>query len=161
MNDNNNIGILLQPDRVMICHDIRSKKRLLEKISEILAGAEPGLTEMDVRDCLLKRERLGSTGLGHGVAMPHGRIAGIDRSLACFVKLTPPVDYDAADGEPVDLVMAILMPESCSDTDLRLLPQLSKQLGDRNLCERLRRIQREELLFNALQPSRPQAIVNE
>jgi len=106
-----NITDLLLSERVSCCNDVGSKKRLLEYISELLAASSPGISQNDIVDALICREKLGSTGLGKGVAIPHGRITHLEQPVCAFVKLATPVDFDATDGQPVDLVFALLVPE--------------------------------------------------
>ena len=93
-----NITDLLVPDRVSCRDGLGSKKRLLEYVSELLAGSSPGLTQHEIFEALISREKLGSTGLGKGVAIPHGRIASLEQPLCAFVRLATPVDFDATDG---------------------------------------------------------------
>ena len=116
-----------------------SKKRVLETVGRLLASGAPGLTQEGVFDRLLERERLGSTGLGHGVALPHARMAGVDRALGAFIKLEAGVDFDAIDDAPVDLVFGLLVPEQATQEHLELLGFLARRFSDAELCARLRR----------------------
>lgn len=115
-----------------------SKKRVLEKLSEMIASAEPHLTPGEVFDCLLARERLGSTGLGQGVAIPHGRISRCSRTLGAFIKLVQGVDYDAIDRQPVDLLFALLVPHDSTDEHLEVLSNLAEIFSDTKFREQLR-----------------------
>ena len=115
-----------------------SKKRVLEAVSRLLAGSSRELTQQGVLDRLLDRERLGSTGLGRGVALPHARMAGISQAVGAFLKLESAVDYDAVDGAPVDLVFGLLVPEEATQEHLDLLGFLASVFSDAELCTRLR-----------------------
>ncbi len=116
-----------------------SKKRILETVGRLLASGAPGLTQEGVFDRLLERERLGSTALGHGVALPHARMAGVERALGAFIKLEAGVDFDAIDDAPVDLVFGLLVPEEATQEHLDLLGFLARLFSDAELCARLRR----------------------
>lgn len=132
------ISALLTSDRVA-CHlDSSSKKRTLELLSQLLSSALPAYSEGELFDSLLGRERLGSTGLGHGVALPHGRITGLDAPIAAFVTLQNGVDYDAVDNQPVDLLFALLVPAESTDEHLQILARLAAMFSDADLCRSLR-----------------------
>lgn len=115
-----------------------SKKRVLEQLSQMMAANQPQFTPNDAFDSLLARERLGSTGLGRGVAIPHGRLKGSSRIQAALVKLKEAIDYDAVDGQPVDLLFALLVPEESTEEHLQLLAQLAEMFSDAELVKRLR-----------------------
>jgi PTS system nitrogen regulatory IIA component len=110
--------------------DIASKKRLLETLAGLLAADQPSLDPETVFERLLERERLGSTGLGHGVALPHARVKEVTEAVGAFVRTAKGVDYDTVDGEPVDLAFALLVPESATDEHLQLLAQLAGLFSD-------------------------------
>ena len=129
---------LLTPSRVSTGLPAASKKRALEKLSGLMAAEDTELTQKEVFDSLLTRERLGSTGLGHGVAIPHGRLKTSQRVLAAFVRLENAIDYDAVDHEPVDLMFALLVPEESTDEHLQLLSQLARMFSDPELLDKLR-----------------------
>ena len=129
---------ILAPSRVVRDAQVTSKKRALELLSELLAGSDPGLGQSEVFASLLGREKLGSTGLGHGVALPHGRLAGCQRPYGALLLLETPIDFDAVDGEPVDLLFAMVVPEASTDEHLQLLAQLAEMFSDPAFCERLR-----------------------
>ncbi|WP_295385226.1 PTS sugar transporter subunit IIA [uncultured Thiodictyon sp.] len=128
--------------------EIASKKRLLETLARLLATDHPGLEPDAVFERLLERERLGSTGLGHGIALPHARIKAIPQSLGAFVSLTQGVDYDAADGEPVDLAFALLVPETATEEHLQLLAELAGRFNDPELRRRLRQADNAAAILN-------------
>ena len=109
-----------------------------------------GVGAAEIFEVLVSRERLGCTALGDAVAIPHGRVAGIDRNVGAFLKLQDPVDFDAPDGEPVDLIFGLLVPEDCSDARLNDLRQLAARLSDGELQRQLRHARDAESLFGLL-----------
>lgn len=113
-----------------------SKRQLLEKLSE-LAAKETGVDARIVFDALLERERLGTTGVGKGVALPHTRLAGLNKIFCAFVK-SDPVDFDSVDGKPVDLVFLLLAPEESGADHLKALAKLSRILRDESVAKSLR-----------------------
>jgi PTS system nitrogen regulatory IIA component len=118
--------------------EIASKKRLLEALARLLAEGCPKLSADTVFERLLERERLGSTGLGHGIALPHSRIKDLAEPLGAFVSTAQGVDYDAADGEPVDLAFGLLVPDSATEEHLQLLAQLAGRFSDPKVRKGLR-----------------------
>jgi PTS system nitrogen regulatory IIA component len=132
------INALLNQGRIACKQDSSSKKRSLELLSQLLSGALPAYSEGELFDSLVARERLGSTGLGHGVALPHGRIKGLDAPLGAFVTLANGVDYDALDKQPVDLLFALLVPEESTEEHLQILARLAAMFSDADLCRSLR-----------------------
>lgn len=116
-----------------------SKKRVLEQLGQRLAETVPALTQDSVFDALLERERLGSTGLGKGIALPHARMPQVAKAVAAFIKLPAGVDFDASDGEPVDLAFAMLVPNETTEEHLQLLAQLAKMFSNTNFCSDLRK----------------------
>src|SRR5512140_62545 len=113
-----------------------SKKRLFEQVG-LLIENQHGIAKAAVYDSLFERERLGSTGLGQGVAIPHGRIKGLKEALGAFVRLAQPVPFDAPDGKPVSLVFVLLVPEHATERHLQILSELAQMFADRELRERL------------------------
>ena len=110
-----------------------SKKRTLETLGEIFANADPGLSARVVFNRLVARERLGSTGLGEGCALPHARIPGLGCALAAFLRLEKGVDFDSPDREPVDLVAGLLVPEESTDEHLEILAAIARTLSDESV----------------------------
>lgn len=106
------------------------------------------LTDMGILDALIGRERLGSTGLGHGVGLPHSRLCAIEEPVAAFVSLEAGVDYDSVDSEPVDLVLGLLVPEHCNDEHLKILAHLAKRFNNPNLRDKLRSFTNGQDLFD-------------
>ena len=129
---------IFSPDRVCCDADASSKKKTLEMLSELMSSADGAPDSRAVADRLLAREKLGSTGLGHGVAIPHGRCANLSTAVAAFIKLRDGVDFDAPDGEPVDLIVGLLVPEECTDGHLQLLAQLAELFSQSDVREKLR-----------------------
>lgn len=124
--------------RIDIGLELNSKKRLLERLAALLAGAAPSLSAEAVFGRLCERERLGSTGLGHGVALPHARMQKVTEAVGAFVQLRKGVAFDALDEGPVDLAFALLVPESITELHLQLLSQLASMFKDPRLRQGLR-----------------------
>lgn len=114
-----------------------SKKRLLQELADFAAEAY-GLPSDAVYKALLEREALGPTGVGRGVAIPHARFSGVDRVLGLFVRLDKPVDFEAIDRQPVDLVFTLLAPESAGADHLKALARVSRTLRSETVCGKLR-----------------------
>lgn len=132
------ISDLLSPERIRCDVHTSSKKRLLELISEELARNSDEFSKREIFESLCARERLGSTGLGKGVAIPHGRVKGTQHVEASFFRLTKPLSFDAADGEPVDLLFALAVPEECGEDHLKLLANIAELFSDPELLQQLR-----------------------
>ena len=129
---------LISPESVLPHVRTSSKKRLLEVISRALAGNGEDLNAREIFESLCARERLGSTGLGNGVAIPHGRVSGHAGVKAVFVRLAKPLAFDAVDGQPVDLLFALAVPENCTNDHLKLLSEIAERFSDQELLDRLR-----------------------
>lgn len=129
---------ILTPDCIRLESDATSKKRVLETASELLAGTDDDLLPRAVFDCLIAREKLGSTGLGHGVAIPHGRLSGLDKTIGAFLRVEKGVDFDAPDNEPVDLVFALLVPEESTDEHLQVLADIAEFFDSEDSRDALR-----------------------
>lgn len=120
---------VLDADRIAVDIAVSSKKSLLEKAASLLAAAPDSAGERDIFESLCQRERLGSTGLGHGVAIPHGRVSGQNSVAAALIRLQTAIDFDAPDSEKVDLFFALAVPDQCTDVHLRLLADIAERLG--------------------------------
>jgi PTS system nitrogen regulatory IIA component len=129
---------LLSPARVRTDAVVSGRKRLLEQLATLLADGAGGDTEGGIYDTLCGRERLGSTGLGHGVAIPHARSARARVATGAFLRLAEPIDFGAPDGEPVDLVFALVVPEHFAQQHLLLLSGLAEMFSDAEFRQRLR-----------------------
>lgn len=143
---------LLDPERVICRANLQSKKRAIQTVAELLATAidNEELSERTVLDALIARERLGSTGLGHGVALPHSRLAGVDKPVAAMLTLENGVDFDAADNGAVDIICGLLVPEDCNDEHLQILATLARRFSDEALRERIRQSETGEALLAGL-----------
>jgi PTS system nitrogen regulatory IIA component len=144
------VSELLELERISCNTHAASKKRVLEQLSELLTSSQTELTQTQVFDSLLSRERLGSTGLGHGVAIPHGRVKDSEKTLVALIKLEHGIDYDAVDNQPVDLLFALLVPEHSTDEHLQLLSQLAEMLSDPALVKQLRAATDSRSLLNTV-----------
>lgn len=128
---------ILGPGAVRSLGQVTSKKRLFQELAE-LAHAEYRLNASEVLDALQERESLGPTGVGQGVALPHARLHGLDKVVGLFLRLEKPMDYDAVDRKPVDLIFALLAPESGGVDHLKALALVSRTLRDTDLRAKLR-----------------------
>lgn len=120
---------VLAPNRVALDISISNRKALLEKAAELLANAPGSASIRDINDSLVQREQLGSTGLGHGVAIPHGRVDEQENVAGAIIRLAEPIAFDAPDHEKVDLFFALAVPGRCTDAHLRLLAEMAERLG--------------------------------
>jgi len=132
------VAKLLSPANVLLDLEVSSKKRLFEQVG-LLFENQHGLARSIVFDSLFARERLGSTGLGQGVAIPHGRIKGLKEALGAFVRVQQPVPFDAPDGNPVSLVFVLLVPEKANEKHLQILSELAQMFSDKALRESMGR----------------------
>ncbi len=132
------IAELLNAERVQVRSDLRSKKRVLEDMGKLLSLGAPGLNDSDIFTTLIAREKLGSTGLGGGVAIPHGRVKGLEQAVGAFIRLNPGVDYESNDGAPADLVFGLLVPEQATEQHLLILRRLAEMFTDDAFCAELR-----------------------
>jgi PTS system nitrogen regulatory IIA component len=140
---------LIEVSAVMPALKANSKKQLLQLMAE-KAAAVTGLTEREVFDTILQRERLGSTGVGNGIAIPHGKLPGIKKITGVFARLETPVDFEALDDQPVDLVFLLLAPEGAGADHLKALARVSRLLRDRGLVEKLRATENADALYALL-----------
>ncbi len=118
---------LISVNAILPSLKVQSKKHVLQELSSLAAGLTE-LTEHDIFDILLQRERLGSTGVGQGIAIPHGKLPGLNGIIGLFARLQQPIDFEAIDGEPVDLVFLLLAPESAGADHLKALARISRFL---------------------------------
>ncbi len=132
-----NMADLLSPDGVVAGLRVSSKKQALQELAR-RASVVTGERERDIFEVLLVRERLGTTGVGHGVAIPHGKLANLNRLHVLFARLAEPIDFDSIDEQPVDLMCVLLAPQSAGADHLKALAQVSRLLRDRTFCEKLR-----------------------
>lgn len=132
-----NIEDILEPGSVIANLHATSKKQVLQELSKA-AGEILKTDARRVFDTLVERERLGSTGVGAGLAIPHGKLPGLDHLQGVFARLEKPVDFDAIDDEPVDLVFLLLAPEGAGADHLKALARVSRIMRDRAFCDKLR-----------------------
>jgi PTS system nitrogen regulatory IIA component len=140
---------LLAPGSVIAFLKTNGKKQLLQDLAS-RAAALTELPERRIFETLMERERLGSTGVGQGIAIPHGRLAGLKRIVGLFARLETPVAYDAVDNQPVDLVFLLLAPESAGADHLKALARVSRLLRNQAVCEKLRAATKAEALYAIL-----------
>ena len=141
---------LLSPGRILAGVRINSKKRLLELISTTLAKINKDLSSREIFESLCAREHLGSTALGNGVAIPHGRISSTKGVEALFIQLAKPLPFDADDGKPVDLLFALVVPQHCTDDHSKLLSSIAERFSDPQLQEQLRNSEDANAIFHLL-----------
>lgn len=139
----------LTQDAIVAGLKVNSKKQALQELAE-KAAAVSGLPEREIFDTLLQRERLGSTGVGHGVAIPHGKLAKVQKLFGVFARLDKPVDFEALDGEPVDLVFALIAPESAGADHLKALARVARVLRDGAVTQKLRAAQDVDAIYAVL-----------
>ena len=144
-----NIADLLAPDAVLAGLKVQSKKQLLQELSS-RAHALTRLSERRIFETLVERERLGTTGVGAGIAIPHGRMAEAKIITGIFTRLEPPIDYEAVDSQPVDLVFMLLAPENAGADHLKALARVSRLLRDKSVCEKLRTAKSAAALYAIL-----------
>lgn len=128
---------LLKPGAIKVIAAASSKKRLMHELADVAAGAY-GLDASSVVEALMERESLGPTGVGHGVALPHARLDGLDQVVGVFVLLEKPIDFDAVDRQPVDLVFGLFAPQDAGVAHLKALALVSRSLREPSLCAKLR-----------------------
>jgi PTS system nitrogen regulatory IIA component len=133
----NRLASILPPAQVLVGVDATSKKRAFEEAGLLFENIH-GLSRALITDSLFARERLGSTGLGHGVAIPHGRIKGLKNPLAALLRVRQAIAFDAPDDEPVSLLIFLLVPEAATQRHLEILSEIAEMLSDRELRERLK-----------------------
>lgn len=131
--------------------NVQSKKRALEKVSEVAAASLNNVKlTLPILEGLINRERLGSTGLGHGVAIPHCRFAGISDPLIILLSLENGIDFQGLDKQPVDIILALLVPLESNDLHLQLLAWIAEQFSKPQVLERIRSAQNEQTLYNIM-----------
>lgn len=141
---------ILSLGRISCDSQASSKKRVLEQFSDLIANDQTSLNRNEIFDSLLSRERLGSTGLGHGIAIPHGRISNSERAIGALIKLSEGIDYEAVDHQPVDLLFALLVPEKSTEEHLQLLAMLAEMFSNAEVVTRLRNAHTEAALYDAI-----------
>ena len=143
------IADLLTPESVIPVLAATSKKQALQELAHA-AAQRTGVPERQIFDVLLERERLGTTGVGRGVAIPHGKLPGLDRIYGVFARTEHKIDFDAIDGEPVDLLFLLLAPEGAGADHLKALARVSRLLRDPATCAKLRSARDGRALYAVL-----------
>lgn len=146
------IGDLLGPDSVLAKLRVGSKKQALQELAK-RAAAITRLPERQIFDVILERERLGTTGVGGGIAIPHGRLPKLDHIYGIFARLEQPIDFESIDEQPVDLIFMLLAPEAAGADHLKALARVSRMLRDRATTEKLRGSDNAEALYALLTDS--------
>jgi PTS system nitrogen regulatory IIA component len=147
------IADLLSLEGVLPRLKAASKKQLLQELAQHAATLS-GLDERQIFEVLLERERLGTTGVGRGIAIPHGKFAKLERLIGVFARLEQPIGFDAVDDKPVDLVFLLLAPESAGADHLKALARISRLLRDETVCAKLRGSESREALYALLTDER-------
>lgn len=140
---------ILRPNRVAAGLKASNKKQLLEHLAR-WAGSEAGIPSETIFETVMGRERLGTTGIGYGIAVPHARLPGLRESAGFFARLHPPVDFQAIDGAPVDLVFLLLTPREAGVEHLKSLANVSRALRNPGICARLRGAETADALYAVL-----------
>ena len=140
---------LVAPEGVVAKLKATSKKQALQVLAQ-RAAKIVGLHERSIFGTLLERERLGTTGVGVGIAIPHGKLTDLDRLHGLFARLDTPIDFDAIDDQPVDLIFLLLAPESAGAEHLKALARVSRLLRDKQLCDKLRGTDNAEVIYALL-----------
>ncbi|MNE22578.1 Nitrogen regulatory protein [compost metagenome] len=141
---------ILTPGRSLVNVPGGSKKRALQEIATLIDREVPDLEMQDVFEALFAREKLGSTGFGNGIAIPHCRLKGCSSPISALIHLDAPIDYDAIDGAPVDLLFVLLVPEAATDAHLELLRQIASMLDRKEVRDRLRAAGSSEALYQVV-----------
>jgi PTS system nitrogen regulatory IIA component len=143
------IADLITPKSVIAQLRVTSKKQALQELAK-RAAALTGVGDRAIYDVLLERERLGSTGIGSGIAIPHGKLKGLTRLYGVFARLERPIPFEAIDEQPVDLIFMLLAPEEAGADHLKALARISRLLRDRAMCEKLRGTDNADALYALL-----------
>lgn len=140
---------LIQPNAVLPSVKVTSKRQVIQELAA--KGAElTGFEERLIFETLLDREKLGSTGIGEGIAIPHGKVAGLDRIYGAFARLSKPIDFESLDGQPVDLVFLLLAPEEAGADHLKALARIARILRIPGVADRLRATNDANALYRTL-----------
>lgn len=143
-------ALLVNADNISFHNKATSKKKVLEELSHQLAANSTATTAEDIFDALLERERLGSTGLGKGVAIPHARLPNIPHTIAAMLTLESPVDFESVDKQPIDMAIGLLVPEDDSEHHLQHLSRLVTLFRDQEACANIRNAKSGNEIFELL-----------
>ncbi|PHQ26835.1 PTS IIA-like nitrogen-regulatory protein PtsN [Marinobacter guineae] len=147
------IDNILAPELTLCRVSASSKKRALEFIAEQINHQDNTLSETQIFNNLISRERLGSTGIGQGIAIPHCRLEGLDHVVGVLMTLEESVEFDAIDNQPVDLIFALVVPKEATSEHLELLSQLAEKFNERSFCDRLRQCEDANTLYERMTAS--------
>lgn len=128
-----------------------SKKRLLEQICQLAANKLPDTSASDLLESLLNREKMGSTGIGNGIAIPHGRLDNTDQAIAVFITTKQAIDFDAIDNKPVDIFICLFVPKNSTQEHLNTLQSIAKLMSDRKTAKQVRKCVNKQEMFNLIQ----------
>ncbi|MCL1143758.1 PTS IIA-like nitrogen regulatory protein PtsN [Shewanella gaetbuli] len=143
------LSTILQPECTS-CATPGSKKKVLELISDLAAAQYPPLSSQEIFESLIAREKMGSTGIGCGIAIPHGRLMNIDQPIAIFIKCEEPISFDAIDKQPVDLLFALLVPAEQCQQHLSTLSSMAEKLSDKKILKQLRKTTDSKELYQVI-----------
>ena len=144
------IQAIVSLDRTECAVQCNSKKRILEIIADIAAKQNENIDQATVLNSLMARERMGSTGIGNGITLPHGRLPGLEKVIAIVVTSTPAIDFDALDEKPVDIFFALLVPEEQTEGHLQTLATVAGKLSDKETIKAIRRATTSDDILSAL-----------
>ena len=144
------IQAIVSLDRTECAVQCNSKKRILEIIADIAAKQNENIDQATVLNSLMARERMGSTGIGNGIALPHGRLPGLEKVIAIVVTSTPAIDFDALDEKPVDIFFALLVPEEQTEGHLQTLATVAGKISDKETIKAIRRATTSDDILSAL-----------
>ena len=144
------IQAIVSLDRTECAVQCNSKKRILEIIADIAAKNNDNIDQATVLNSLMSRERMGSTGIGNGIALPHGRLLGLEKVIAIVVTSTPAINFDALDEKPVDIFFALLVPEEQTEGHLQTLATVAGKLSDKETIKAIRRATTSDDILSAL-----------
>lgn len=141
---------IINVNRIRSDINVQSKKRALEELSNLITQDQEQLNSADIFNSLISRERLGSTGVGYGIAIPHGRINNCKKITGAFIQLTQGIDFDAMDNQPVDMLFALIVPEESTDEHLQVLALLASMFNDESFREKLHKSTSEDETYQLL-----------
>ena len=141
---------IINVNRIKSDVNVKSKKRALEVLSELVTQDQAQLDSSDIFDSLISRERLGATGVGYGIAIPHGRIKNCKQITGAFIQLDQGIDFDAVDNQPVDMLFALVVPEESTDEHLQVLALLASMFNEESFREKLRQSKSNEETYQLL-----------
>ena len=144
------ISEILSQKNILSNIECNSKKAAIELLAKNLADSNNGISQVEIIDCLTAREKLGSTGLGNGIAIPHGRLKHCKKTIASFIQLNKGVNYETIDNIPVDLIFALIVPEESTEEHLQILAVLAKTLSNPKTINNLRKSKNAKEIFTFL-----------